>query len=114
MCGLNDPDKYTYINSTLVELHLSCWKKCSGTDEIEKEYTSEEWLDLTGENYSEEYVYLEFSSGAKFWYKKGKLHRLDGPACIYADGARSFYIEDNYYYESEYWEAVNKTKAAGL
>ena len=29
----------------------------------------------------------------EFWYKEGELHRLDGPAVIYADGAEKWYKE---------------------
>ena len=29
--------------------------------------------------------------GTTCWYKNGELHRLDGPAVIYADGTESWY-----------------------
>jgi len=32
-------------------------------------------------------------SGHKFWYKEGKLHRLDGPACEYSDGIKQWWVE---------------------
>ena len=30
---------------------------------------------------------VEYPSGSKAWYKGGKRHRLDGPACEYANGS---------------------------
>jgi len=36
---------------------------------------------------------VDFSNGNKFWYKKNKIHRLDGPAIEYNDGYKSWYYE---------------------
>jgi len=33
-----------------------------------------------------------YLSGDKYWYYKGKFHRLNGPAIEYADGNKSYYI----------------------
>ena len=30
-------------------------------------------------------------AGSKFWHKNYKFHRIDGPACEYADGTKSWY-----------------------
>ena len=32
------------------------------------------------------------SDGAKEWYLNGKLHRVDGPACEYANGNKSWFL----------------------
>ena len=32
------------------------------------------------------------SGGAKHWYLNGKLHRVDGPACEYANGNKSWFL----------------------
>ncbi len=112
----------------MADLHKSCWKKCSGTDEIKKEYTYSQWNDIVGEKYNAEYICDEYEDGAKYWYKEGKLHRLDGPAiddvdgkiwykecklhrldgpaCEYADGQTTFWIEDVRYEEKDYWEKL--------
>jgi len=34
-----------------------------------------------------------YKNGDKFWYKEGKWHREDGPACEYADGAKYWFKE---------------------
>ena len=34
---------------------------------------------------------IEYSDGAKCWYRNGKLHREDGPAVEYADGVTAWY-----------------------
>ena len=39
----------------------------------------------------QEYKVKIKDNGDKFWYQNGKLHRLDGPACEYADGDKTWY-----------------------
>jgi hypothetical protein len=40
------------------------------------------------EDYGE---YFRQTSGNKYWYLHGKLHREDGPAVIYSDGDQFWY-----------------------
>ena len=35
---------------------------------------------------------IEYSDGAKCWYRNGKLHREDGPAVIYHNGTRKWML----------------------
>jgi hypothetical protein len=35
---------------------------------------------------------IEYSDGAKCWYRNGKLHREDGPAVIYHNGTRKWLL----------------------
>ncbi len=35
---------------------------------------------------------VEYSDGSKEWYKDGKLHREDGPACEYTNGIKEYWI----------------------
>jgi hypothetical protein len=35
---------------------------------------------------------IEYFDGSKKWYRKGQLHRLDGPAVINSDGTEEYYI----------------------
>jgi len=35
---------------------------------------------------------VEFTDGAKMWYSYGKIHRLDGPAIEHTDGSKSWYF----------------------
>ena len=37
---------------------------------------------------------VEYADGAKVWYVEDKRHRLDGPAVEYADGSKTWYVED--------------------
>jgi hypothetical protein len=39
----------------------------------------------------------EFPDGEKYWYKEGKYHRLDGPAVEYSDGIKNWAIENSFY-----------------
>jgi len=51
--------------------------ECKHTDDVPKNYTG----------------IAVFPNGAKFWYKEGKKHRLDGPACEWDNGDKSWYKE---------------------
>ena len=31
---------------------------------------------------------VKWSNGTKFWYKEGKLHQEDGPACEFLNGTK--------------------------
>ena len=42
---------------------------------------------------------IEYSNGAKEWYKEGNHHREDGPACEYADGNKYWYKDGNLHRE---------------
>jgi len=40
---------------------------------------------------------IEWSDGAKEWFLNGKLHRLDGPAIFYPDVIKKWYINGNHH-----------------
>jgi len=66
-------------------------------------------------NYIEEdglvYEVHTYSDGNKYWYCKGKLHRLDGSACEYTNGVKYYYINGKKFYTfEEYKEAVIQYK----
>ena len=42
----------------------------------------------------EEYQVKVYNNGDKFWYRNGRYHRLDGPACEYVDGTKYWYQND--------------------
>ena len=42
---------------------------------------------------------VEYPSGSKAWYKGGKRHRLDGPACEYANG--SIWYQNGKYHRTD-------------
>jgi len=33
------------------------------------------------------------ANGYRAWWARGRLHRLDGPAVVYADGRSLFYVD---------------------
>jgi len=39
----------------------------------------------------------EYPNREKYWCKKGKYHRLDGPAIECPNGTKEWWIEDNFY-----------------
>jgi len=44
----------------------------------------------------------EYADGSKFWYINDKLHRIDGPAIEYADGTKYWYINGDRLAEEEF------------
>ena len=40
--------------------------------------------------------------GTKLWSKNGALHRLDGPAVVYADGNKRWFLNDTEYTHDEF------------
>jgi hypothetical protein len=40
---------------------------------------------------------IEYPNGTKYWHKKGKLHREDGPAVEWTDGSKEWHIEGVWY-----------------
>ena len=51
----------------------------------------------------------EYTNGTKYWYKNGKLHREDGPAVEDADGKKFWYLNDIKYSEQEFNEKMKPT-----
>jgi len=45
------------------------------------------------------YDVYEAPNGYKAWYKNGKRHRENGPACEYADGSIEYWYNGNYLYK---------------
>ena len=37
---------------------------------------------------------IEYSNGAKIWYQNHKLHRMDGPAAEYVSGNKGWFVND--------------------
>ena len=66
----------------------------------------------------EEYKVKVNQYGDKRWYQNGKLHRLDGPACEYANGGKSWWQNNERHREdgpaveyadgSKFWYQNNK------
>ena len=46
------------------------------------------------------------ADGSEFYYHHGKLSRLDGPAAIYADGSKGWWIDNRKYTEAEFHKKV--------
>jgi hypothetical protein len=42
---------------------------------------------------------IEYPNGDKFWYKKGNIHREDGPAIEASNGSKYWFKEGNYHRE---------------
>jgi hypothetical protein len=53
-----------------------------------------------------------YPSGNKYWYVKGKRHRLDGPAIEYSDGSKYWYVEGKKLTFEQFWEKQKNTEYA--
>ena len=49
---------------------------------------------------------IEWADGAKWWYVESKRHRLNGPAVEYANGAKEWYVEGRRMTEEEFNEYI--------
>ena len=56
----------------------------------------------------ETYEVRLYPDGSKEWYQRGKLHRLDGPACEWPDGTKKWFIEDKQYSEQAFNQKVKE------
>ena len=56
----------------------------------------------------------EYIDGAKYWYINDKYHRLDGPAIELASGKKSYYIEGKRYSSKEEFEKIAYMYKNGL
>ena len=45
---------------------------------------------------------IKHQNGTKEWFKEGKFHREDGPACEYVSGRKGWYLIGIEYSDSEY------------
>ncbi len=50
---------------------------------------------------------IEWATGDKEWFQNGQLHRLDGPAVELADGYNEWYIEGEELTETQFNQRVN-------
>ena len=53
---------------------------------------------------------VEWSDGSYFWFLDGKGHRLDGPAHKVVNGEIRYFIDGEEFSESDYWKEVEKIK----
>lgn len=52
---------------------------------------------------------VEFISGTKRWHQNGILHRVDGPAVEWSDGSVEWYLNAIYFSSQEEWfKALDK------
>lgn len=70
-------------------------------------YQNQFWY-LNGKLHREDGPACIYTSGARHWYINGRRHRDDGPALIYADGFKCWYLNGKKYTnQSEYQRAGN-------
>ena len=93
LCDQDDCDINIHLGYVYKSWHKKCLTAASGETEFAKYYTPEEWLEFAGKKYDIAEVCYEYANGTKRWYKKGKLHRLDGPAVEWNDGSKEWYKE---------------------
>lgn len=75
------------------------------------EYGTKRWLNNNEEFHREnDLPAIEYSNGDKWYFQKGRLHRLKGPAIHLADGTKRWYINNVRYTEEEFNEKVKGIK----
>ena len=81
--------------------------------EINK-YGTKKWFDSDGLWHREDGPAIEYADGKNYWYRNGKRHQEDGPAIEGLNGYQSYWLEDMYYSEKEYWEKIKELKKCKL
>jgi hypothetical protein len=83
------------------EIYCTVWTKDGKQELTEKQWVNFNDSKLHRENnlpaveklYRENNLSaVEHSSGSKYWYLNGKLHRTDGPAIEYPDGSKEWWL----------------------
>lgn len=69
--------------------------------EIDKSGTIK-WYNEDGQYHKEDGPAIVYSNGDKFWYINGDLHREDGPAVKFINGYNRWWINGVEYTEHEY------------
>jgi len=68
------------------------------------EITIKSWNELPY-NYT---GHVKYTDGDQYWYKNGILHREDGPAAIYHNGAQYWWLDDKIYSKEAYYRELHK------
>ena len=55
------------------------------------------WRNSLGQLHRLDGPAIKYANGAKSWYQYGKRHRIDGPAVIWPDGTKWWYKNDRLY-----------------
>ena len=71
------------------------------TYDIEEQFDGDKTWYKNGKRHRENGPACEWSDGTKIWYKNGLHHRDDGPACEYANGSI------DYWYNGKRLENIN-------
>ena len=69
-----------------------------------------EWF-LNGKLHRIDGPACEYADGTKHWHLDGKRHRVDGPAVEWSDGTKYWYLNDKELTQAQWIEAV-KPKVA--
>jgi hypothetical protein len=73
-------------------------------------------LDANGVHHCDDGPAIIWSNGYRRWYLNGRLHRTDGPASLYADGTKGWWLDNTRYGVSEKppEEYLDKLKEMGI
>ena len=63
---------------------------------------------LDGKHHREDGPAIEWTDGGKFWMFHNKIHREDGPAVEYANGTIEYWLNDERYFNRDYYKELVK------
>lgn len=86
-----------------IKLPTGEWTKIEKNMDANTQYSLIQQMLLAG-NISE----ITYSTGLKEFYKKGHLHREDGPAVIHQDGAQEFWMEGRRITEEQRFKEIDE------
>ena len=76
------------------------------------EFDKKEWIDFPYSSFTfhrEDGPAVIYSDGSKEYWLNGKYHREDGPAIVYANGDQEYYwLNDIFYLEKDYYKKLEE------
>jgi hypothetical protein len=69
-----------------------------------------EYYNEQGQLHREDGPAIIFSNGRKQWWINGKLHRVDGPAIEWSDGSKSWFLKGEKYSEQDWSHEITNIK----
>ena len=79
-----------------------------------KDETSSNTRDYTKVLHRTDGPAIEYADGVKSWYIDDKSHRTDGPAVEWPNSSRAWYVDDQHYTEEDFNRLIEEVKELPL
>jgi len=102
-CEYADGDKSWYLNG--MSYTEEEWKKVLNKSKPKTDKNgNKKWTNKDGRWHREDGPAVIYTNGTKAWWLNGKQHREDGPAVEFANGSKHWYLNGKRYLTEEDWK----------